>query len=212
MTFAISFGDGNSTIFSAKSPLVVNHVYTGTGTFTASVTATDEYGHSSKTATIIIKVVVAALETNPFNSKLTALFVGGTSGNDTVAFAPSGRNVAVTLNGVSEGAFNTAGPLIVFGQGGKDTLTESGGLKNATYLPESPTASNIETDLDNEAIQWAGLSAAVEYSTLDQPGSYVWYCWRRAFANSNDADRPFSRIAGLRVGIVTCPVTSTNGT
>jgi hypothetical protein len=35
-------------------------------------------------------------------------------------------------------------------------------MRNQDYLLESSTADNIQTDLDNEAIQWAGLSAAVE--------------------------------------------------
>jgi hypothetical protein len=36
------------------------------------------------------------------------------------------------------------------------------GLKNSVYYLPSPTADNIETDLDSEALQWAGLSAAME--------------------------------------------------
>jgi RHS repeat-associated protein len=161
-TFAVSFGDGDSTSFSSKAPLVVNHVYTKTGTFTVSVTATDEYGHTSTTATVTIKVVPVAVETDPFNTSQTALFVGGTTGNDTVSFAASGKNIAVTLNGVSEGVYSTSGPLIVFGQGGKDVVHEGSGLKNSVDLLESPTADNVETDLDNEALQWAGLTAAME--------------------------------------------------
>jgi hypothetical protein len=162
-TFAVSFGDGDSTSFSSKAPLVVNHVYTKTGTFTVSVTATDEYGHTSKTATVTIKVVPVAVETDPFNSRLTDLSVGGTSGNDTVKFAKSGKSgIAVTLDGVSEGIFSASGPLIIMGQGGKDTFTEGSGLTNAVDLLANPTADNVETDLDDEALQWAGLSAAVE--------------------------------------------------
>jgi RHS repeat-associated protein len=160
--FAVSFGDADSTSFSSKAPLVLNHVYTNTGTFTVSVTATDEYGHTSKVATVTIKVVPVAVETDPFNASQTALFVGGTAGNDTVSFAASGKNIAVTLNGVSEGTYSTSGPLIVMGQGGKDTVNEASGLKNPQYLLESPTADNVEADLDNEAIHWAGLTAAME--------------------------------------------------
>jgi PKD repeat protein len=161
-TFAVSFGDEDSTSFSSKAPLVVNHVYTKTGTFTVSVTATDEYGHASKVATVTIKVVPVAVETDPFNTSLTALFVGGTAGNDTVSFAASGKNIAVTLNDVSEGTYSTSGPLIVMGQGGKDVDHEGSGLKNSVDLLESPTADNIETDLDDEALQWVGLAAAME--------------------------------------------------
>ena len=68
----------------------------------------------------------------------------------------------MTLNGVSEGVYSTSGPLIIFGQGGKDTDKEGTGLKNTVYLLASPTTESAESDLDKEAIQWAGLSAAVQ--------------------------------------------------
>jgi hypothetical protein len=161
-TFAVSFGDGHSTSFTSKSPLVLNHVYTKTGTFTFCVTATDEYGHASKAATVVIRVCSVAVETNPFNTSQMALFVGGTTGNDTVSFAACGKNIAVTLDGVSEGVFSASGPLIIMGQGGKDTFHEGSGLKNTVDLLESANADNLETDLDNESLQWAGLNAAME--------------------------------------------------
>ena len=162
-TFAVSFGDGDSTTFSSKAPLIVNHVYTKTGSFTISVTATDEFGHASKAATANISVVPVAVETDPFNANETALFVGGTVRNDTVSFAPTSSNgIAVTRDGVSEGVFNTSGPFIVFGQGGNDVVQVGAGLSNQSYLLESPTADNVEADLDNEALQWAGLTAAME--------------------------------------------------
>jgi PKD repeat protein len=143
--------------------LIVNHVYAQTGTFVVSVTATDEFGTRSAPATQTIVVAPVALETNPFNSNQTALFVGGTSGNDTVNFTPSGKGgIAVTLNGASDGVFSTSGPLIVFGQGGTDSVNEGSGLTNPSYLLDGPTADNVEAGLDSEAIQWAALSAAVE--------------------------------------------------
>jgi hypothetical protein len=161
-SFAISFGDGSSTTVSSAAPILDNHVYKSTGTFTASVTATDEFGHKSAIATVVIHVVPVAVETNPFNTSQTALFVGGTSGRDTVAFTKSGANIAVTLNGVSEGTFSTSGPFIIFGQGGKDTVTEGAGVTNTVDLLETASADNFETDADNYALQWAGLTAAVE--------------------------------------------------
>jgi VCBS repeat-containing protein len=159
----ISFGDGTVKTVTAMSPLLVNHVYAQTGEFTVSVAVTDEFGHTSSAASAVIRVVPVAVETSPFGNGQTALFVGGTSGNDTVDFTASGKSgIAVTLNGVSEGVYSPTGPLIVFGQGGKDVVDEGSGVKNSVYLLESPTAENVETDLDNEALQWAGLTAAVE--------------------------------------------------
>ncbi len=162
-TESVAFGDGKTASVSVANQVLVNHIYTQTGTFTVSVTATDEYGHASTVATVVINVVPVAVEIDAFSSTKTALYVGGTSGNDTVNFALSGSsNIAVTLNGVSEGVYSTSGPLIIFGQGGKDTDKEGTGLKNTVYLLASPTADSAESDLDNEAIQWAGLSAAVQ--------------------------------------------------
>jgi len=114
----ISFGDGTTRSVTSKSPLLVDHIYTHPGTFTVSVTATDEYGHTSTVATATIKILPVFLGTDPFNPNKTALFVGATTGNDTVSFAASGRNgIAVTVDGVNEGVYSTTGPLIVFGQG-----------------------------------------------------------------------------------------------
>jgi hypothetical protein len=165
-TLSISFGDGTSKTLSSKLALLINHVYTTTGTFPVTVTATDEYGHVSQAATLTIKVVPVAVETNPFNKNQTAIFVGGTSGNDTVNFTPGQGGIAVTVDGVSEGVYSTNGPLVVFGQGGKDVVNKGSGLTNPVDLLQSPTASNVRADLDNEAIQWAGLSAALAIQNL----------------------------------------------
>jgi len=161
-TFTISFGDGDTKTFTGTGPLVVNHVYAQTGTFAVEVTATDEFGYTSVVATQKIVVATAALEMDPFNTSQTALFVGVPSGNETIDFNLSCKNIAVTVNGASEGTFSTSGPLIVFGQGSTDIVNEGSGLTNSISLLQSPTVDNLETDLDNEAIQWAGLTAAVE--------------------------------------------------
>jgi large repetitive protein len=160
-SFSISFGDGTSATVSSLSPLVDNHVYKTTGTYTVTVTATDEFGNASTAATLVINVVPVAVETNPFNTSQTALFVG-TSGKETISFTASAGGITVSINGVSEGTFNTTGPIIIFGQGGKDTVQEGTGVTNTVYVLATATADNIEADLDNEALQWAGLSAAVK--------------------------------------------------
>jgi RHS repeat-associated protein len=113
--------------------------------------------------TTVITVVPATVETDPFDASQTALFVGGTPGNDTVSFALAGNSgIAVAVNGVSQGVYHPSGPLIVFGQEGQDLVQEDPALTNPFYLAESPNADNIESSLDNEALQWAGLSAAME--------------------------------------------------
>jgi hypothetical protein len=158
----LSFGDGTTRNVTAKSPLLVNHIFTHPGTFSVQVKATDEFGHSSAPASVTIKVLLVTLEPFPLKKNETALFVGGTSGNDTVLFSAAGPGaITVTLDGVNQGVYSTTGPLIVFGQGGKDVVKESPGLKNTVDPLESPAADNLEADLDDQAIQWAGVSAAV---------------------------------------------------
>jgi hypothetical protein len=110
LTFAISFGEGDKASSTSKAPLIINHVYTKTGSFTVGVTATDEFGHASSAATVGITVVAAAIETDPFNANQTALFVGGTTGNDTATFAASGSNgIAVRLRAYWKGLSARAG-------------------------------------------------------------------------------------------------------
>jgi PKD repeat protein len=162
-SFNIAFGDGDTKTLSSTGPAAVTHTYATTGTFVVQVTATDEFGNKSVGASQTIKVVPVALEIDPFNTSKTALFVGGTSGNDSVNFAPSGKaGIAVTLNGVSAGVFNANGSLIVFGQGGNDVVTESPTLHNPAYLIENLNDDNVDDLLAKEAIHWAGLNAAME--------------------------------------------------
>src|SRR5262245_8510532 len=43
--------------------------------------------------------LAASLGVDPFDSSKTALFITGTTGNDTIAVNPSGAKLAVTING-----------------------------------------------------------------------------------------------------------------
>jgi len=67
------------------------------------------------------------METDPFNSSLTALYVGGTTGSDTIAITPVVNNgvnngVKVAMNFVSYGSFTPTGHVIVYGQSGNDII------------------------------------------------------------------------------------------
>jgi hypothetical protein len=48
---------------------------------------------------------------------------------------------------------------------GKDTVDEGAPLKNTGYLLKNPTADNLETDLDDEALEWAGPTGGKGFST-----------------------------------------------
>lgn len=66
----------------------------------------------------------AALGPDPCNPCDTALYVSGTTGNDTIRFlSASGGKVKVLINGQDQGTFKPSGRLIAFGQSGNDTIT-----------------------------------------------------------------------------------------
>ncbi len=155
----ISFGDGNSATFTAGIlPILVNHIYRQDGTFTVTVTATDQFGNTSLPATVVIRVISLRIGFNPFNPNQTALIIGETPGNSYSIGAAANGGIAVTIDGVSQGVFNVSGPVIVLGQQGKPSFA----LSTRGSLVETPTVDSLESNLDSEALQWAGLSAATE--------------------------------------------------
>ncbi len=63
------------------------------------------------------------METDPYDATLTALYVGGTTGNDTIAITPvSGGGVKVGMNFVNYGSFFPTGHVVVYGQSGNDII------------------------------------------------------------------------------------------
>jgi Ca2+-binding RTX toxin-like protein len=77
------------------------------------------------------------METDPLNSSLTALYVGGTTGNDTIAFTPVVNNginngVKVAMNFVSYGSFVPTGHVVVYGQSGNDVIKTAAASINGT--------------------------------------------------------------------------------
>jgi Ca2+-binding RTX toxin-like protein len=71
--------------------------------------------------TVTISTVL--METDPCNLSLTALAVGGTLGNDTIAITPvSGGGVQVGMNFVNYGSFFPTGHVLVYGQSGNDII------------------------------------------------------------------------------------------
>src|SRR5207244_9270340 len=60
---------------------------------------------------------------DPYNPSLTALYVGGTLGDDTIAVTPvTGSGVKVAMNMVSYGTFYPTGHVLAFGQSGNDII------------------------------------------------------------------------------------------
>ncbi|MFN6105816.1 MAG: PKD domain-containing protein, partial [Planctomycetaceae bacterium] len=126
-TASIDGGDGTSSTGTIAEASGVGtafgaHVYTTSGNFTITITVTDDDG-ASTSQTKSVSIVAANLQTSELDPTKTDLFVGGTTGNDTIALALSGTNTTVTINSVSAGSFAPTGRIVVFGQAGNDGVT-----------------------------------------------------------------------------------------
>jgi Ca2+-binding RTX toxin-like protein len=132
-TFNVTFGDGGSVTLLPDDPLTVSHVYAAEGTYTVTVTATDKDGGVSDPATHVIEVKAAGILPDPTDPTKTALYVGGTTGNDKIKILPVGSSGAyeVFVNGVSKGTFSPTGRIIIFGQAGNDSID----VPNTVSLP-----------------------------------------------------------------------------
>jgi cyclophilin family peptidyl-prolyl cis-trans isomerase len=76
------------------------------------------------------------LAPDPLDAKKTALYVYGTSGNDTIVVNPGNAagDVKVVLNGVSRGTFHPTSRIIVHGLAGKDSLGVSSNVALPAWL------------------------------------------------------------------------------
>jgi hypothetical protein len=124
-SYSIQWGDGSPTqISSGPSGTQVTHVFLAAGGYTITAMATDPNGHTSIPFFISASITTVAMETDPYDSSLTALYVGGTTGNDTIAITPATTSggVKVGMNFVNYGSFFPTGHVVVYGQSGNDII------------------------------------------------------------------------------------------
>jgi sugar lactone lactonase YvrE len=161
ITFSITYGDGSSLTTTAGGPSVtVDHLYTGTGTYTIQVTATDTNGVVSRQATRHVKVTAAALEADPLDPTQTALYVGGTTGADTILIKPVDANgtVSAKIGTTGLGKFQPTGHIIVYGQAGDDIIRLQAATINGVTVPVSTPAFLFGGD-GNDILDASGSSA-----------------------------------------------------
>jgi Ca2+-binding RTX toxin-like protein len=137
-TASINWGDGTSSIGTvAQSPgagtVSGSHVYTTFGTYTISIRVTDDDG-AFTTQTKSVSISVANLQPNDVDPTRSDLYVGGTTGNDTIALAQLAANTTVTINAVSVGSFVPTGRIVVFGQAGHDAISISRAITLDAWL------------------------------------------------------------------------------
>ena len=134
---------GTVTFLDGKTALGTATLSGGVATYTASnlaalgnhsITASYNgagYYTASKSSASIVQIVAALLEADPLVPGSTALFVGGTAGNDVITFTPANTAgaVAVTINNsstknktVALGTFNPTSRIVAYGLAGNDTI------------------------------------------------------------------------------------------
>jgi Ca2+-binding RTX toxin-like protein len=131
-TYSVQWGDGSPVqTLSGPSGMQAIHTFVNTGGYSVSATATDPNGNASVPASTGVSISTVAMETDAYNSSLTALFVGGTTGNDTIAITPvAGGGVKVGMNFVNYGSFFPTGHVLVFGQSGNDIIKTAAQIIN----------------------------------------------------------------------------------
>ena len=96
---------------------------------------------------------------------LTNLAVGGTSGNDSFIFSPGSKlgDIIVVENLKPRGTFHPTGQVLIFGGGGTDSVTVSGGS-----MPDSYTIDPKDIVLDGVTYVGNGIS---KWYAIGGPGS-----------------------------------------
>jgi Ca2+-binding RTX toxin-like protein len=146
-TYAIDWnGDGvvDQTV-TGPSGTTVNHSYANSGTYVVGVTATVHLGADDYTSYVTyhslhIFAVTATVQADPGDATRSALVVQGTADADSLVLSPgAGNEIALSASGYSVGSFSAPGGaafahLLVYGNGGADTIRLAGNLSVPAFL------------------------------------------------------------------------------
>ncbi len=163
-TFQLNWSDGVKQTIQSTSPLTVTHVFTSTAMGSVTYSVTDGSGNTANSSVPGVTIQSVAMEPDPADNTKNALVVGGTTGNDTLVITPangdsSGQTISVTINGKSQGTFTPTGHLIVYGQGGNDSIqVQSARINGQTVAVAIPAL--LFAGSGNSSLSVAGSSAS----------------------------------------------------
>jgi Ca2+-binding RTX toxin-like protein len=116
---------------------LVVHTYAASGAYVVQARAINQEGAVGSSARWTITIVAALLEPDPEDASKTALYVGGTTGNDTIRINPgegTAGSVRVSINGQSIGTFLPTGWIVVYGQSGNDDIAVAESVRQPVLI------------------------------------------------------------------------------
>ncbi|HEX8521334.1 MAG TPA: PKD domain-containing protein [Tepidisphaeraceae bacterium] len=117
-TVSWNFGDGNVAIGS----LNVAHAYGTPGTYTVTFTVTDSHGAASSSQKLVTVTATGIVGND--------LYVGGTSGNDTITINRNANNQIVVGNQV----FTIGGRVVILAGAGNDVINVGSSIATGLYI------------------------------------------------------------------------------
>ena len=152
-TFDVDWGDGSAVEqVIGESGSIASHVYTENGTYTITVTATDQDGAVSEPVTFSVEIKAAALIEDPLNPGDMLLAVGGTEGDDSIVINPAG-GFKVRVGGESIGRFSGADRIAVYGMDGDDNIQIAGSIKVPAWLDGGAGDDRLKGGKANDMLQ-----------------------------------------------------------
>ncbi len=116
-----NFGDGNS-VTGSEGPLTVQHAYGASGNYTVTFTVTDSHGATSSSQLVVTVTSTAQVGND--------LYVGGTSGNDTITIGRSSGGMIT----VGSQSFTASGRIIILAGAGNDTINVGSSVANGLLI------------------------------------------------------------------------------
>lgn len=157
--YSIDWGDGSpiQTVSASANNgdgVSLQHVYVANGSYSVTVTATDQQGVVSAPASTSVSISAAALVPDDCCDDGMMLVVGGTSGNDDIKVEPNGgpSEWRVKINGATIGVFSATERLIVYGQSGNDVIEVAGSIQASAWLYGDAGDDNIKGGAGNDIL------------------------------------------------------------